>query len=69
MKNHAFGVPKDAKGKRVRVQGQVNSSAANGPKSDCPHGGHGEHTDGGAHECQKATPTQVPFEATAVELL
>jgi len=70
MKGHAFGVPKDSKGKRVRVQGQVNSSAANGPKHDCPHGGHGEHSDAGAHhECQKATPEQVPFEASGVELI
>lgn len=70
MKNHAFGVPKDSKGKRVRVQGQVNSSAANGPKHDCPHGGHGEQSDSGAHhECQKATAEQVPFEASGVEFI
>lgn len=70
MKGHAFGVPKDSKGKRVRVQGQINSSAANGPKSDCPHGGHGEQSDAGAHhECQKATAEQVPFEASGVEFI
>ena len=63
MADHSFRVPKDATGKRARVQAVANSPAAAAPFK-CPHGGHACGEEGHARQ----QGSQVQLEASGVEL-
>ncbi|MBI5534365.1 MAG: DUF4920 domain-containing protein [Deltaproteobacteria bacterium] len=65
MHGHAFFVPRDSKGKKARVQGQVTASGAAAMPHDCKH----DKQEGDHKECEKDKQGEIPFDATGVELM
>ncbi len=63
MADNSFRVPKDATGKRARVQAVANSPAAAAPFK-CPHGGHACGEEGLARQ----QGSQVQLEASGVDI-